>query len=512
MPLLFFLCIPANADPLRSAPFSYSELTALYHRDELDGPLRAKLDAVLSTPFVRNSNSGRVNLPRSKELGEYLRVFHWNIQRGIEFNAIRALLTSDAELKELLNHERFKPGSEALAKLLDEAAMLRAADVIVLNEVDVGMKRTGYRNIAADLADALGMNYAFGVQFVELSPVYLTEKTRGNAAGVEVADILSVDPAHYKGLHGVAILSRFPLENVRLIPFKTMPYDWFKSEKKGPSVLEKGKRAIAKTVFLEETFREVRRGGRTTLLAEIADERLPMGRITIAATHLENRTKPARRVDQMNELLDKVRDIPHPVVLAGDLNTSTSDLTPTSVRREFMNRFGNPKYWVRQAASYALGIGMLEEIILSGITFGRKHSDPTVKHIPFIAPNPERQLFKKIKEFRFADGVAFDLRGDKTRSAGGKTKAFSNSNQRGKKGFVTTYQVARPIMFIGKYKLDWIFVKPAKLTDPKDRKQSYRFAPHFGRTLTVVSEAVEGRISDHRPIIVDLPLAEPPIK
>ena len=172
-------------------------------------------------------------------------------------------------------------------------------------------------------------------------------------------------------------------------------------------------------------------------------------------------------------------------------------------------RIGDPKYWMRQAATYALGIGLLEEVILSGITFGRKHSDPTVKHIPFIAPNAERKLFDTLKNFRFDDGTAFDLRGDKERSIGGKRKSFANSNQRGKKGFVTTYQVARPLMFIGKYKLDWIFVKPGGLRAPFAKNGSYRFAPHFGRTLTTVNEAVEDRISDHRPMIVDLPLGEP---
>jgi hypothetical protein len=74
---------------------------------------------------------------------------------------------------------------------------------------------------------------------------------------------------------------------------------------------------------------------------------------------------------------------------------------------------------------------------------------------------------------------------------------------------VTTYRVNRPIKFVGKSKLDWIFVKPANLTKPDDRSGSYRFAPHFGRTLTAVNETIEDRISDHRPLLVDLPIIEP---
>jgi hypothetical protein len=146
------------------------------------------------------------------------------------------------------------------------------------------------------------------------------------------------------------------------------------------------------------------------------------------------------------------------------------------------------------------------------MTFWRKQADPTVRHIPLLAPNSERKFFTTLENFRFADGGAFDFRGDSSRSVDEKSKTLSNSNERGSKGFVTTYRVNRPIKFVGKYKLDWIFVKPADLKKPTARNDSYRFAPHFGRTLTHINEVVEDRISDHRPILVDLPLNEPPLK
>jgi hypothetical protein len=55
-------------------------------------------------------------------------------------------------------------------------------------------------------------------------------------------------------------------------------------------------------------------------------------------------------------------------------------------------------------------------------------------------------------------------------------------------------------------KLDWIFVKPVGLTDPDDREQPYVFAPQFGRTLKALNHSLKDRISDHNPMIVDLPL------
>jgi endonuclease/exonuclease/phosphatase family metal-dependent hydrolase len=514
---LMFAVVPAAADvseEYKRNLFSYAELTTLYEGKNLSAPLEEKLNRLLTTPFVENSAPRASVLPvsKSKELGEFLRVVQWNIERGLEYEAIEAAFTSEERFAALLNEKDFPPGSRERLEILQQASLLRAADVIVLNEVDWGMKRTEYRSVAADLARSLRMNYAFGVQFVELSPVHLSQNQKpSDKSEAEIARIVEVDPELYKGLHGVAILSRFPLENVRLAPFKHQPYDWFESEKKGASMIEKGKRELSSRIFLEETLREVRRGGRTTLLAEIADARFPGGRVTIAATHLENRTKPSHRQVQLKELLGTIENIPHPVILAGDMNTSTTDLTPTSIRRELMKRLGSPKFWIKTGVNYALGFGLIEDFLMSSVTFGRTQSDPTVRHIPLVAPNPERKFFQTLEEFRFSDGGAFDFRGDPARSNGEKSKSLSNSNERGRKGFVTTYQVPRPIFFVGKFKLDWIFVKPAILKKDSELKESYRFAPHFGRTLTAVNEAVEDRISDHRPLIVDLPLGEPPL-
>ncbi len=496
--------------------FSYSELATLYEQDTVLPPLEEKLNFLLTTPFVDNSyaNAAPVNLSQSAPLGEFLRVAEWNIERGLEFEAVKAVFGSEELFVKLLNNnlKEFPLTSDERKRALEQAARLRAADVIILNEVDLGMRRTDYRNVAADLADALKMNYAFGVEFVELTPVHLSlKKHSADAQEKQIVDLIKVDPARYKGLHGTAVLSRFPLANVRLVPFKNQPYDWYHSEKNGASFLEKGKRKLAGTVFLEETLREVRRGGRTTLFADIVDQRFPRGRVTIAATHLENRTKSMNRVKQLDELLARIKDIANPVVVAGDMNTSSSDLTPTSIRREFFKRFGKPTYWIRKSVSYALGFGFIEDTVLDGLTFWRTQSDPTVRHVPILMPNPEHKFFSTLEDFRFADGGAFDFRGDKNHSFNGKKKTLANSNERGGKGFVNTYQVKRPIKFVGKYKLDWIFIKPAALKNPKDKRGSYRFAPHFGRTYSEVNKVITDRISDHRPLTVDLPLNEPPV-
>jgi endonuclease/exonuclease/phosphatase family metal-dependent hydrolase len=518
--LIFGLLSPAfsvTAKPAKKVPslLSYEELTTLYDERKLPAQLESKLNVLLTTPFVENSFEAQKNslpLKSTPEFGEYLRVALWNIERGLEYEAIEAALSDMGRFVKLLDETKFPPGSPERSEILEQADALREADVIVLNEVDWGVKRSGYRNVVANLAKTLRMNYAFGVQFVELTPISLSrEKKSQKKEENEVLDLIRVDSGQYKGLHGVAVLSRFPLENVRLVPFKNQPYDWYQTEKKGPSLIEKGKRKASEEIFLEKTIREVRRGGRTALYAEIADERLPEGRVTIVATHLENRSKPAGRVAQLEEVLAEIKDIKHPVILAGDMNTSGKDLRPTSIQRELAKRFGSSKFWIKRGLGYALGYGLVEDIFLGGISFGRSQGDPTVKHIPFISPNPERKFFDTLESFRFADGKAFDFRGDDERSSNGRENKLANSNQRAVKGFVTTYQVKRPFKFIGKYKLDWFFVKPANITDADKDDQPYRFAPHYGRTLFRISAAIEDRISDHHPLLIDLPLGEPRI-
>jgi endonuclease/exonuclease/phosphatase family metal-dependent hydrolase len=499
--------------PAAPEPFTYPELVALYEQETLPASLKRKLTRLLTTPFVDNryAAAGPPQLSRSPQLGEFLRVAFWNIERGQEYEAIEAALSDAGRFAAMLDPSRFPPGSAARREAIEQAALLRAADVIILNEVDWGLGRSAYRHVAADLAARLKMNYAFGVQFVELSPVALGyELARASDGNEQLSQLVVVDQARYKGLHGIAILSRFRLENVRLVPFEHQPYDWYSDEKDDVSLIERGKRQVSNSVFLEKTPREIRRGGRAMLLAEIADDRFPSGRVTIVATQLENRTTPGHRAWQLEELLAQIEPIRRPVILAGDMNTSTEDLTPTSVRHEVIKRVKSKSFWLRRGVAYATGIGLILDPAIIGVQYARTQADPTVRDLPWIAPNPDGLFFTTLKDFRFADDGAFDFRGDPERAVGGSGKTLANSNERKDKGFVTTYQVTRPIKFVGKYKLDWIFVKPARLTNPTDRRQSYRFAPHFGRTLKALNKGIEGHISDHSPLIVDLPLGEPP--
>lgn len=492
-----------KAQPASPPLFTYNELVQLYEEPQPSPELADKLNRLLTTPFVNNAVGLRLASARPEAS---VRVATWNIERGLEFEAVKAALTNDQRFfRRLPATERSSKFN--LAQVLEQARELSRADVIVLNEVDWGLKRTDYRNIARDLAAAMRMNYAFGVEFVEVDPLNLgIETLEGETSDSkqEMLRNLAVDESRTLGLHGTAILSRFPLRNVRMVRFVNQGHDWYAGEKNGVSKLEEGKRKGAGLVFGEKVVREVRRGGRMMLIADIADASIPGGEMTVVATHLEAKSKPSERLKQLEEVLAQIQPIEHPVVLAGDMNTSGSDSTPTSFEREVKKRLGSTKFWAAQGIKYATGVGLFYDITVGIVKMQRVKNDPTVKSVKFVSENPEEKFFETLKDFRFADGGSFDFRGSKAHSVGASGETLSDSNERAKKGFASTLELRGKITLA--LKLDWIFVKPLGLTDPNDPDQPFRFAPQFGRTLKTLNYSLKDRISDHNPLIVDLPL------
>ena len=489
---------------------TYDDLVRLYEDENPPEELQSRLTRLLGTPFVRNVSGARGAARPDARGGEQLiRVALWNIERGLEFDAVKAALTGDQRFFRQATAARKSGGANLLTTVLAQAKELRRADLVILNEVDWGLKRTGYRNVARELADAAGMSYAYGVEFVEVDPLTLGTETledETDAAKAELVKNLAVDKGRTLGLHGTAILSRFPLRNVRVVRFALQGHDWYADEKKGVSKLEAGKRKGAGVAFGEKIAHEVRRGGRMALLADIEDKRLPGGAVTVVATHLESKTKPENRRKQLEELLALIKNTSHPVILAGDMNTSGADSTPTSAEREVKKRMGSGAFWATQGVKYATGVGLFYDVAQWAVKSKRMKNDPTVKSVRLVSENPEEKFFTTMKEFRFDGGGAFDFRGTKAYSVGGSEGTLANSNERAPKGFVPTFELKGKVNVT--LKLDWIFVKPARLTDPEDRRQSYLFAPRFGRTLKALNQSVEGGISDHSPLVVDLKLSE----
>jgi endonuclease/exonuclease/phosphatase family metal-dependent hydrolase len=490
--------------------FSYDELVQLSLDQPLSPELTEKLRVVTQTPFVNNEAyyAGARSRPLDvKGLGPTLRVACWNIERGLDLDDILLFLTDKDAFMAKVEAERKKAKESghklravALEKIPQEIEVLQAADVWVLGEVDWGVKRTQYREVIRELGNALHMNWAYGVEFLEIDSKQLGTDTfddkEDEGARQQLLEQFRVDKERVRALHGNAVLSRYPIREARLVPFKA-GYDWFKETK--ITALEKAKRKAA-ILIGEDLVQDVRRGGRTTLFVDLDVPEVSGQRLTVAATHMENRAKPSVRRKQMEELLNEIRDVHNPVVVAGDLNTTGSDGTPTSVPNMLYKRFGSTDFWTTKGVQWATGVGIVYgaskgAIKLTGYQY---RVDPTSANIPGLSPNLERGLFSTVERFRFADGKAFDFRGVPDRTVNGKSGTLADSNQRLAKGFAPSF-VAELIwgkVRVAKFKLDWIFVK-SELENPRDQNGSYVLAPYFARTLSDLNKRLAG--ADLRP-------------
>jgi endonuclease/exonuclease/phosphatase family metal-dependent hydrolase len=516
-------CLRAQNYVRESGPqlFSYDELVQLSLNQEMSPQLADKLRLITTTPFVNNEaylGGARSRPLVDAKLGPSLRVAFWNIERGLELDDIELFLTDKSAFMAKVEEERANAKQDGkrirpvdLEKIPEEVEILKAADVWVLNEVDWGVKRTQYREVVRELAKTLDMNWAYGVEFLEIDPKQLGTDTFDDGEDKEsqrqLEEVFSVHKDRLRALHGNAVLSRYPIRSARLVPF-TIGYDWFTESKIRP--LEKGKRKAA-ILIGEDLQREVRRGQRTTLFVDLDVPDAPGHRVTLACTHLENRAKPKIRRQQMEQLLKEVHDIAHPVIVAGDMNTTGSDATPTSIENMLYKRYGSVDFWTTKGVQWTTGVGMLYSgtktaLKVTGIQYT---IDPTSANIPGASANLERGLFTSLEKFRFADGKAFDFRGVPERTVNRTSGTLADSNQRQSGGFTPTFAVDLTFgkVRLAKFKLDWFFVK-SDLEQPRETKGSYLFAPAFPRTLVDLNNCPPEPISDHSPMTVDLPFKD----
>jgi endonuclease/exonuclease/phosphatase family metal-dependent hydrolase len=223
---------------------------------EIGGEVRRVLEGVERGDWSPASAPPAVSAPR----GRPLRAVAWNIQRGARLDELRRTVVTPPFVD---------------------------ADVLLLSEVDVGLGRSGNRNVARELAEELGMSYAFGVSYLAL-----TDDFGENVAGHENTLALS----------GAAIISRHPIGRVENVDLPELRDKFHSSEK--------------------------RLGKKRALLAELA---LPDGPLVVAACHLDSNASPAQRALQLASVLDSVdRSGVARALVGGDFNTSTYDLSSTA--------------------------------------------------------------------------------------------------------------------------------------------------------------------------------------
>jgi endonuclease/exonuclease/phosphatase family metal-dependent hydrolase len=238
---------------LRRAVEPYPTIEAL--RGAPEGPgLGARLERLLGAPRFLPAPAPP---PPSSDPAR-VRAVHWNVEHGNEYEQVeRALLTHEA---------------------------LRDADLVLLNEVDLGMARSGNRDVAADLARTLGLHGVFGALFLELTP--------GRDDDLRFA----ARRENQESLFGVAVLSRWPITAARIVDLPSPERIQFDVE-----------RMVGRHIGL------------------VAGIERPGAPFVAVSTHLEVHRTRAHRAAQVRVLTRALRDEPHPVVLAGDFNSHTFD-------------------------------------------------------------------------------------------------------------------------------------------------------------------------------------------
>ena len=499
-----------------SAPdfLTFDELVSLSKDPYPTGSLLSKLEHLWKTPIISNEAYHSGVLPQKRihpQLGPFLRVATWNIEKSFEIERVIKILNSAESYKQMIDPAKAPPASKQYQNAVLERDLLSEADIFFVQEMDIGVKRSDYVDAARELAKALRMNYAYGATYLELDPAYLgLEKMEfeNGQTDQEAVNYYKADPMHYKGLFGIAVLSRYPIKKVEVFPLHNQGYDWYWGEKKKLTFLEKSRRFGSETVFLSKLHREMKIGNRIFMRVDLHVPGLPNDTLTLINIHLEIKCLPKARELQVREILSYIQDIKNPVIMAGDFNSAPSDLSPTSVGRVAKRTAKDPTTWFSIAVNHIAPQALLINATRTVSNVTKNFQNPTAKSIPVIAPNSTAGLFEAIQNYRFKDGHAFDFRGDSERSVNGEKGLLSNSNQRDRFGYKTTFQVRRPLGdIVGKYRLDWVFVK-SFLTDPKDSAGSYQFSPHFGRTLEDMNTVVDKQFSDHHPNIVDLPFEE----
>lgn len=192
--------------------------------------------------------------PASKD---ELVVLAYNILRGFEVDAQLAMISSGVDFP--------------------------VPDVLLLSEVDRGCQRTDFRNIARDYAESLGYYYVYATEFVELPG------NRGPSG--------PYDPPLCE--HGNAIVSRYPLGNVRQIRH-AQNRSWY-------------------TPPGTPNPDEPRLGGR---IAIAADAKIGPRLLRFYVLHLESTLSAIEIRDaQAEEIAADSEGLPYPVIAGGDLNT-----------------------------------------------------------------------------------------------------------------------------------------------------------------------------------------------
>src|SRR5579862_5224966 len=121
--LLQWVSSPAAVAQQSPPLLTYREIIQLYQQDIPPRSLQLKLNRLLTTPFVSNQAvaAGRRPLkPASAQLGKFLRVAQWNIERGLEFDAVKLAFTDPRRFFALMENKNSKASDDERARIREQ--------------------------------------------------------------------------------------------------------------------------------------------------------------------------------------------------------------------------------------------------------------------------------------------------------------------------------------------------------------------------------------------------------
>lgn len=169
------------------------------------------------------------------------------------------------------------------------------ADVVCLQEIDIGCERSQWKDTGREIAQALEMNYCYVTEFEEIHSRTRSPEQQGG------------------GVHGNAILTRYDIEEVYVIHHKFHPVDW---EKDG-----------------ENLHGEPRKGERVQIAARI---KTPFTEFMAYSVHLEVFCGMLARLKQFADVVEHVKSSIGKghgnILIGGDLNTMAHGIARLSPR------------------------------------------------------------------------------------------------------------------------------------------------------------------------------------
>lgn len=145
-----------------TAFLSFDELKGLATNPKPQGAVEAQLARFFSRPIISNEawyGGKQPTRSQNAAMGEFVRVATWNIEKSIHAHEAAVALKSPEAFEALIDARAAPPGSKKRAELMRERERLITADVILLQEMDIGIGRSGYHDATREIAQALGMNY-----------------------------------------------------------------------------------------------------------------------------------------------------------------------------------------------------------------------------------------------------------------------------------------------------------------------------------------------------------------